>query len=533
MWHKSSQFPNIFPTELVVKILEELDAFSLVRCRSVCRLLRDIIAETARLTYDIELAIAEQEDGTSCSLSAMEKLDLLRNQQARWVELKWSSQKRYPLNTAGLWELFGNVLAQNTLDGSFVFVQLPSEYRKIPEREWRVKPNTPRFVRDFGMDPSQDLLVLIETPRRFAGTISRYHRIHIRSMSTATRHPLATGTGFIKHLQSSLDISYSIQISMDFLAIFFHAAGLSVNEIVIWEWKSGLMKLHLTGRELRSFCLLSERHILLSLITNQPDGEDQAELLVVDFEKEENHKQSYFDITHGFKLSLPVFHPSVGLRSFTVRSDPSPSWSPRPDLEAPFHKAQDAQIFVASIWVQKNTLRHLTLLIPRSTLLQNMDLSGPMSNESTLAWEAWGPHGSRLMEIHTRNLSFEIWACHVFGTKFVFSECSRRSKQKYTLQVFDFNQKALRNALSQGHKLSESDVLDMDYLECDSSLCVTAPNIFPAGDIFTDEIKTTLPYRWIAKMMPSIRASCSSMCSEDSIIVVDQVRMIHTISHMI
>lgn len=67
---------------------------------------------------------------------------------------------------SNLWELFGNVLAQKNVGQSFTFVQLPSAYRNIPEREWTVVVETPKRVRDFGIDPSQDLLMLIELPRR-------------------------------------------------------------------------------------------------------------------------------------------------------------------------------------------------------------------------------------------------------------------------------------------------------------------------------------------------------------------------------
>lgn len=290
---------------------------------------------------------------------------------------------------------------------------------------------------------------------------------------------------------------------------------------------------HVVGNELGSFCLLSERYVLLSLLTNLPDGRDHAQLLIVDFEQEDPHRQSYLNIAHGFKLSLPIFHQSVEIRSFTLRSDPPSSWAPQSDLNVPFHIAQDARVFVASIWVHRDTLRHLALLIPLHTLLRHTDLSGPISaKESMLVWEAWGPQGSRMTEIYTRNPSFEIWACNVYGTRFVFPECSDRSNHTYTLQVFDFNQKAFRNAISQGQKVSDVDVLNMVSLECDSSLCITAPSIFTAGDIFLQETRTTLPYRWIAKMMPSLQPTCSAMCSEDSIIVVDSVRRMRALSFM-
>jgi hypothetical protein len=64
----------------------------------------------------------------------------------------------------GIWELYGGVLAQKGPDGSVTFRQLPSHCRIIKEREWSVK-DFGFNIRDLGMDPSQDLLVLIESPQ--------------------------------------------------------------------------------------------------------------------------------------------------------------------------------------------------------------------------------------------------------------------------------------------------------------------------------------------------------------------------------
>jgi len=63
-----------------------------------------------------------------------------------------------------LWELYGGVLAQNSPEGMFHFMRLPAVSRGIAEKSWKVPPQSFN-VRDFGMDPSQDLLVLIEQPQ--------------------------------------------------------------------------------------------------------------------------------------------------------------------------------------------------------------------------------------------------------------------------------------------------------------------------------------------------------------------------------
>ena len=67
------------------------------------------------------------------------------------------------MESGGLWELYGGVLAQSTEEGTLTFIQLPSDLRSIEEEVWTLG-NFGLVVRDFGMDPSQDLLVLIQSP---------------------------------------------------------------------------------------------------------------------------------------------------------------------------------------------------------------------------------------------------------------------------------------------------------------------------------------------------------------------------------
>lgn len=254
------------------------------------------------------------------------------------------------------------------------------------------------------------------------------------------------------------------------------------------------------------------------------DGDVQAELLIVDFEQEDSSRKTYLDIIYGLKLSLPEFMYLAEPLMFTVRSDPSPPWAPHSDLQVPFHITQDAKMFVASLWVRNRALvDHLTLVIPQSTLLSRLDLLGPMT-APPLDWEAWGPAGSRMTKLYTPNVAFDSWACYVYGTKLIVPEHSSRTNNEFIVQVFDFNLNAVRRAVSQDANVNvypcPTDT-SVTHLECDKSLCITAPTVFKAGDVFKEEVKTCLPYRWIAKVIPSTRSECSTMCSEDSIIVVD------------
>lgn len=111
--------------------------------------------------------------------------------------------------------------------------------------------------------------------------------------------------------------------------------------------------------------------------------------------------------------------------------------------------------------------------------------------------------------------------CYVHGTKYVVPECSPRTQRKFTVQVFDFNQYAVKHAISQGDKVSQTDISAMSFLEPHSRVCVTGPSIYAAGDLFQEEVRTFLPYRWIAKVITTSNETTATLCSEDSIIVID------------
>lgn len=117
------------------------------------------------LQYKIELAIAGQEDGVYHSLFTRRRL--LRSHQHNWDTLHWTQDQRISMFRGGLWELYGNVLAQITRNGRTLhFKQLPSQSRSIEEKSWTVDISQFR-VRDFGIDPAQDLLIIIERPQGF------------------------------------------------------------------------------------------------------------------------------------------------------------------------------------------------------------------------------------------------------------------------------------------------------------------------------------------------------------------------------
>ena len=130
----------------------------------VCRLFRDLIAESTVLQYKIELGAHGLEDGPPHEdLSPALRLEKLVARQRAWDTLQWVDDKSREMLTGLVWELYGGVLAQAENENNLVFCRLPSHFRGIEEKRWTVDISA-FSLRDFGMDPSQDLLVIAEKP---------------------------------------------------------------------------------------------------------------------------------------------------------------------------------------------------------------------------------------------------------------------------------------------------------------------------------------------------------------------------------
>ena len=103
-------------------------------------------------------------DGPPSRKNTSERLSLLRSYETSWKNLDWNTHTSLPVFEGGaslsLWELYGNVWAHSRGNDVISFVQIPSRLRDIPLRQWTIRLDFP--IRDFGMDPSQDLLVTIE-----------------------------------------------------------------------------------------------------------------------------------------------------------------------------------------------------------------------------------------------------------------------------------------------------------------------------------------------------------------------------------
>lgn len=128
----------------------------------VCKLFLSIIDGSSASMYDLELA-KHGLQGHHDVAASVHKLERLRKFADGWGYVRNMHDHTVDILPGGLWELFGNHLAQHDGHRNIVLTRLPSPSLSIEEKTWTVPLGGFR-VRDFGMDPSQNLLILIENP---------------------------------------------------------------------------------------------------------------------------------------------------------------------------------------------------------------------------------------------------------------------------------------------------------------------------------------------------------------------------------
>jgi hypothetical protein len=144
-----------------------------VQLIQVCKALNEIVTVSALLQYKIELVINGMIDGPS-GIEGMEtassRLEALRAYAYAWDTLQPRKKTSISGGNRGmsLYELWGGVWARARKGSGYLLtaVRLPSIVRAVEMESWNVNlPDLGRLV-DFGMDPHQDLLILITYSRK-------------------------------------------------------------------------------------------------------------------------------------------------------------------------------------------------------------------------------------------------------------------------------------------------------------------------------------------------------------------------------
>ena len=252
------------PVEILSEILCQLDHIHILRCsvvwafyfsknsdptltplrscNKVCKQLHVLINTSLALQYRIELAsdgLVNGQPGGSASTTAA-RMEILLERRAAWRALR--PNRRTSVAFAGhchAYELVGGLFAKALEDFGiarrFVASWLPGNGRG--ESRFVVDDLGVR-IKDFALDPSQDLLVLLEH-RPAPGSSSMAGAdicVHLRKLSAVvTPHPAAKSPMLCRRAIGPVH-GCMIQIVEDIVGMYF---WMPFHAMLIWNWMSG------------------------------------------------------------------------------------------------------------------------------------------------------------------------------------------------------------------------------------------------------------------------------------------------------
>ncbi|KAI9437566.1 hypothetical protein H4582DRAFT_283384 [Lactarius indigo] len=412
----AKRYLDTVPEELVLTILELCDIKELLACQSTCRILRDLISNSASLRYKLTLHKHGMCDGPRNGLGKAEKLGLLTTYVTAWGEINSAMPEEvelfaglgYPLCVSGNILVFYKPMAQNKIPGPHreLFVcRTPSVIRRIELAHWVL--TVPFGITDICIDASQDLLIY------FLGSTS-----HICSLSSGKVHPSAEHSGFFALHQdgsNGKDINYS-RICGDYVA-----ARVDFGHISVWNWKTGEHISHKSPDAATPFDFLDDHRIMYVASQN-----DRHYICVYDLRdvppggaaggggvrrlRPVGHKLQRLELPPLPSYQLP-WHVELCSNSLPVRMGSA--------LAAPFHADPRERLITvratnSSIQGESAHHIHVFRLSASATLLQYF--AARRDNTGTVPWLAWcgAVHATRdralPLAIKSSMLTCGMWA---------------------------------------------------------------------------------------------------------------------------
>ncbi|KAF9480909.1 hypothetical protein BDN70DRAFT_877099 [Pholiota conissans] len=233
------------PQDLLLRILAELDAGSLIRCGMTCKSMHETVKSTPSLQYALLLHLEGLRDTrTSTSPGYHELIEQLVRRRRERMLLRPNVLKRDSIELPGGHErhaLVGNVFAnlnqRHELD--IVWLPTPDNLEEVKVQRIAQSINT-RF---FAMDPGQDMIALVEEPEEPVSSTDAYIiRIHIRTISTDTVHPLAKESPlvfsiFYTEFWSHFFLESTLSVAQTSLALHTQKEW-KVKRLLIWDWRT-------------------------------------------------------------------------------------------------------------------------------------------------------------------------------------------------------------------------------------------------------------------------------------------------------
>ncbi|KAJ3509810.1 hypothetical protein NLJ89_g5021 [Agrocybe chaxingu] len=383
------------PEELISEIMMLLDSYSMLQMALSCRSFHETF-QTKPIRYIYELGLNGMQDAGS-GKAPDELLVLLRDRQRGWLELDWKSDHAVKAPGAQLsLKLVTGMLSYS--DGAdIVVISLPSA-RKAGHTIHRISLDFE--IRDFAIDPSQDLVVVleaIELPNR-----DRRLSLHCRTISTNLAHPNATqgmpSFTVLNHPELGNELwNARLQIMDDVFAIY--SGDEDRSRLLLWNWNMGLLLFDsldevLPARVNDFNFLRRDAFILTSSISG-------GRIHVYRFSP-----SAPTTPIHIASLALPLPSPSYTVTSLWT---PPAQLQQHPIPEALFMHSAESRMHAISViyrgsvdWSLNSKLHFL--FVRNLTFLRYVDGPKIATEPQVVSWEQWGGErepiytdGSRIM----------------------------------------------------------------------------------------------------------------------------------------
>ncbi|KAN0135348.1 hypothetical protein V8E53_006913 [Lactarius tabidus] len=375
------------PTEVVSKIMAELEIQELVACQATSRRLHTIIDGSLLLQYHICLAASGMRDGPLSNATTAERMAALRDYTDAWRDLSWSAYDKIDIPSHMMPQFSDGVVVYLSEDRrALTVLQLPSKLRRLAAHRWTLTFDY--VVARFVIDAAQDLLALVPMCATPSPAQWCEPRILLRALSTGEPHPLAAPSATTP---ATIELAESkLQPSMEGDTTSIHGSYLGTvvqggptDELTIWNWKTGELEWGMPlDKGIGQWCFLDETHILFpkNLFVGNPTlRARQRRLHVRSFRRTESEAERIFVLPDP---RYPLGS-SMGARLLS-RPTPDPSASQNAFTSGElFHPSAEDHLLTIELWAYYASGWEVTdVHIPTRVLLS------PQST-NVVPWDAW------------------------------------------------------------------------------------------------------------------------------------------------
>ncbi|KAK7681763.1 hypothetical protein QCA50_015110 [Cerrena zonata] len=482
------------PIELLLHILLIMPFDDILKCKRICKRINQIVSDDTQLQYQIKLGFNGMVDNANpnCTLPTIERLKRMSMYEDMWRAAPKKDYYEVQFDGQDVWEFSRNVLAQARRSRDLVFVQLPSIIRQTEQKRWEIS-DVGFQIRDFTMDPDQDLLVILEIQ-------TNNYTVHLRSLTNGKIHSHASNPS-LRWRDTDSMWADKIRIAGDYVALAFHPLRPTTpHDLVIWNWKTGNVHLAIYGWFLYVYSFLT---VDLVIVLEVNEIQQPVALRVISLSSPSPDIKKIDDVAYVCRFILPKMQSEYIPGYMDIRSEPSPNPPSVYDPKMPFYTDTDKRMFLFTIAALDD---FNCLMISGAHLMRHLRSPRTESNQHEVTWDKWGPEGCHHFT-HMDDFD-ETWLCNVHGTRFVTPSLGLDDAG---FHLFDCNQFSGRDISQSGGYRGDS---DQWYLHSDAE----------SGEhdhAYQEQLHTHMPVRQLSLFDEDTRNKHqAAMLSDDNIVLV-------------